>query len=76
LFIVRLPEEGANQKINSGAFWVSVYAGMHKHAVELILDCGTLNIQAGSLYEESVVDKFKSNLLLMIFWLNIINYNS
>jgi hypothetical protein len=28
------------------------------------------------LYEESVVDKFKSNLLLMIFWLNIINYNS
>ena len=29
-----------------------------------------------SLYEESVVDKFKSNLLLMIFWLNIINYNS
>ncbi len=27
-------------------------------------------------YEESVVDKFKSNLLLMIFWLNIINYNS
>ncbi len=55
---------------------MSVYAGMHKHAVELILDCGTLNIQAGSLYEESVVDKFKSNLLLMIFWLNIINYNS
>jgi hypothetical protein len=28
------------------------------------------------VYEESVVDKFKSNLLLMIFWLNIINYNS
>ena len=28
------------------------------------------------LYEESVVDKFKSNLLLMIFWLHIINYNS
>ncbi len=27
-------------------------------------------------YEESVVDKFKSNLLLLIFWLNIINYNS
>jgi hypothetical protein len=27
-------------------------------------------------YEESVVDKFKSNLLLMIFWLNIFNYNS
>ncbi len=27
-------------------------------------------------YEESVVDKFKSNLLLMIFWWNIINYNS
>ncbi len=27
-------------------------------------------------YEESVVDKFKSNLLLMIIWLNIINYNS
>jgi hypothetical protein len=27
-------------------------------------------------YEESVVDKFKSNLLLPIFWLNIINYNS
>jgi hypothetical protein len=26
-------------------------------------------------YEESVVDKFKSNLLLMLFWLNIINYN-
>ncbi len=29
-----------------------------------------------TFYEESVVDKFKSNLLLMIFWLNIINYNS
>jgi hypothetical protein len=27
-------------------------------------------------YEESVVDKFKSNLLLLIFWLHIINYNS
>ncbi len=27
-------------------------------------------------YEESVVDRFKSNLLLMIFWLHIINYNS
>ncbi len=27
-------------------------------------------------YEESVVDKFRSNLLLMIFWLHIINYNS
>ncbi len=27
-------------------------------------------------YEESVVDKFKSNLLLLIFWLDIINYNS
>ncbi len=30
----------------------------------------------GHKYEESVVDKFKSNLLLMIFWLHIINYNS
>jgi hypothetical protein len=29
-----------------------------------------------SKYEESVVDKFKSNLLLMIFRLDIINYNS
>ncbi len=29
-----------------------------------------------ALYEESVLDKFKSNLLLVIFWLNIINYNS
>ncbi len=28
------------------------------------------------MYEESVVDKFKSNLLLMIFCLHIINYNS
>jgi hypothetical protein len=28
------------------------------------------------LYEESVVVRFKSNLLLMIFWFNIINYNS
>ncbi len=27
-------------------------------------------------YEESVDDKFKSNLLLMLFWLHIINYNS
>jgi len=39
----------------------------------------TLSIVALSIitfYEESVVDKFKSNLLLMIFWLNIINYNS
>ncbi len=30
----------------------------------------------GAYYEESVVDKFKSNLLLMIFCLDIINYNS
>jgi hypothetical protein len=29
-----------------------------------------------TIYEESVVDKFKSNLLLLIIWLNIINYNS
>ena len=29
-----------------------------------------------SNYEESVVDKFKSNLLLVIFWLNITDYNS
>jgi len=28
------------------------------------------------IYEESIVDKFKSNLLLMIFWLHIIIYNS
>jgi len=28
------------------------------------------------MYEESVVVRFKSNLLLMIFWLHIINYNS
>ncbi len=27
-------------------------------------------------YEESVVDRIKSNLLLIIFWLHIINYNS
>ncbi len=27
-------------------------------------------------YEESVVDKFKSNLLLMIFWFYMFNYNS
>ena len=27
-------------------------------------------------YEESIVVRFKSNLLLMIFWLHIINYNS
>jgi hypothetical protein len=27
-------------------------------------------------YEENVVDQFKSNLLLMIFWFYIINYNS
>ncbi len=27
-------------------------------------------------YEENVVTSFKSNLLLMIFWLHIINYNS
>jgi hypothetical protein len=29
-----------------------------------------------SHYEESVVVRIKSNLLLMIFWLHIINYNS
>ncbi len=29
-----------------------------------------------SYYEESVVVRIKSNLLLMIFWLHIINYNS
>ncbi len=33
-------------------------------------------LKASAFYEESVVDKFKSNLLLMIIWLNIINYNS
>ncbi len=27
-------------------------------------------------YEESVVVRIKSNLLLMIFWFHIINYNS
>ncbi len=31
---------------------------------------------SATLYEESVVVRFKSNLLLMIFWFNIINYNS
>jgi hypothetical protein len=36
----------------------------------------TLASIARMFYEESVVDKFKSNLLLLIFWLNIINYNS
>ncbi len=36
----------------------------------------SLNETLPSYYEESVVDKFKSNLLLMIFWLNIIKYNS
>jgi hypothetical protein len=30
----------------------------------------------GKIYEESVVVRIKSNLLLMIFWLHIINYNS
>ncbi len=35
----------------------------------------TLDLMVMS-YEESVVDKFKSNLLLVIFWLNIIDYNS
>ncbi len=29
-----------------------------------------------SNYEENVMTSFKSNLLLMIFWFNIINYNS
>ncbi len=33
-------------------------------------------LRKSSEYEESVVDKFKSNLLLMIFCLHIINYNS
>ena len=28
------------------------------------------------MYEENVVTSFKSNLLLIIFWLHIINYNS
>ena len=27
-------------------------------------------------YEENIMTSFKSNLLLMIFWLHIINYNS
>ncbi len=27
-------------------------------------------------YEENVMISFKSNLLLMIFWLHLINYNS
>ncbi len=31
---------------------------------------------AAAIYEESVVVRIKSNLLLMIFWLHIINYNS
>ncbi len=29
-----------------------------------------------TVYEENIVSSFKLNLLLMIFWLNIINYNS
>ncbi len=37
---------------------------------------GSWGLYHKTYYEESVVDKFKSNLLLMIFWLNIINYNS
>ncbi len=34
------------------------------------------NILLKTNYEENLVDKFKSILLLMIFRLNIINYNS
>jgi hypothetical protein len=43
---------------------------LHVQALQLI------KLLQQVLYEESVVDKFKSNLLLMIIWLNIINYNS
>ncbi len=45
--------------------------------LEKVKEKVTQNVLRGKdNYEESVVDKFKSNLLLMIFWLNIINYNS
>ncbi len=33
-------------------------------------------VSSQTYYEENVVTSFKSNLLLMIFWLHIINYNS
>jgi hypothetical protein len=48
-----------------------LFVVMHSNRCEIIVS-GLLN----TTYEESVVDKFKSNLLLMIFWLHIINYNS
>jgi hypothetical protein len=38
-------------------------------------DSNYVMIQSAN-YEESVVVRIKSNLLPMIFWLHIINYNS
>ncbi len=44
---------------------------------EMFVDkMGEMPVDKMIVYEESVVDKFKSNLLLVIFWLNIIDYNS
>jgi hypothetical protein len=49
--------------------------------VSAFLDAGAITFTHTTcprlkVYEESVVARIKSNLLLLIFWLHIINYNS
>jgi hypothetical protein len=45
------------------------FEGIFKRCVDIY---AFININ----YEENVMTSFKLNLLLMIFWLHIINYNS
>ncbi len=49
---------------------------LQSHGVIIADNTEAVFLVVCTIYEESVVDKFKSNLLLMIIWLNIINYNS
>ncbi len=54
---------------------------LHKHPVAQAPSCTSTQLHKhpvaqAPIYEESVVVRIKSNLLPMIFWLHIINYNS
>ncbi len=77
----------ARKKLKMSDFKVLFFGLSTKKHQRQTLRFGTISIQKmtrksrmamqlKTLYEESVVDKFKSNLLLMIIWLSILNYNS
>ncbi len=61
--------------INTHLCLVTILA-FFKHPSLFVRELETNSKCIFTMYEESVVDKFKSNLLLMIFWLHVINYNS